>query len=820
MAKLSFYPYDITYKIIDETPVIHIIGKTSTGEKICLIDRSFEPYFYIVPENTKKIPEIQEKIEKLSVEKNNRTYKVTKTKVENKRYFCDDVEAVKVFVNMPKAVPEIKEIVKKWEFISSVNEYDILFTTRYLVDKKISPLTLCEVEAELIESKLKVPVFELKKITQETEKIFENPKIMSVDIETYSPKGEFSIDSAKNPILMIALHGKNLKKVITWKHFKTKQDYIEFVSGENDLLRRFKEIVEDYKPDFIVGYNSDGFDFPYIYDRALKYKVNIDIGIDSSGIKMSRRGEKKARILGIPHIDVYKFIKRTFATTMETDYFNLDAVAKELIGQGKTDADVGELSTFWDNNPENLEIFCEYNLQDAVITEKIAEKIYPNLIEIVKIVGKMPTDASRMSFSQLIDSYLIKQAPNFKELVPNKPDHKEISKRMLQSYKGAFVFEPKPGLYKNISIFDFRSLYPSIISSHNISPGTLNCSCCKDKEKVPTEQGNYWFCKKNKGFIPEIIEDIIVRRSRIKEIMKKEKNPNLFLVARSESLKLLANSFYGYLGFYGARWYSIESARSTTGYGRHYITGVIEKAKKQGFNPIYSDTDSIFLTFDENKKIEVTNFIENINKDLPGIMELEYEGFYPAGIFVSVKQGNYGAKKKYALLKENGEVKVKGFETVRRNWSDIARETQEKVLEIILKENNVNKALQYVYKVIKELENHEIKTSKLVINTQLTKPIESYESIGPHVAIAKQMEEKGISVSPGSIISYIICQGKGRIRDRAKLVAETSQEDYDSAYYINNQVVPAVESIFNILGHPIKEIVKEKGQSKLEGFFK
>ena len=224
----------------------------------------------------------------------------------------------------------------------------------------------------------------------------------------------------------------------------------------------------------------------YIKTRADKYKVLLDLGADCSELNIGRGKDKKSKVLGIPHIDIYKFIKRTFATTMETEFYNLNAVANELIGEGKTDADVSNLSHSWDNVPENLEKFCEYNLQDAIITEKIAEKLYPNLLELVKIVGRMPFDVSRMGFSRLIDSYLLKQAPNFNEIAPNKPGPKEISKRMINRYKGAFVFEPKPGLYKNISIFDFRSLYPSIISSHNISPGTLNCDCCREKEKAPT----------------------------------------------------------------------------------------------------------------------------------------------------------------------------------------------------------------------------------------------------------------------------------------------------------------------------------------------
>ena len=122
---------------------------------------------------------------------------------------------------------------------------------------------------------------------------------------------------------------------------------------------------------------------------------------------------------------------------------------------------------------------------------------------------------------------------------------------------------------------------------------------------------------------------------RIKEIIKEEHDEKFaFLDARQNSLKLLANSFYGYLGFFGARWYSIDCARSVTAWGRFYIHKVINKAQKEGFFVLYSDTDSVFLTLDGRAKNEAQNFAQSVNLELPGLMELEYEGYYPAGIFV------------------------------------------------------------------------------------------------------------------------------------------------------------------------------------------
>ncbi len=298
--------------------------------------------------------------------------------------------------------------------------------------------------------------------------------------------------------------------------------------------------------------------------------------------------------------------------------------------------------------------------------------------------------------------------------------------------------------------------------------------------------------------------------------MMAKKDP--MLVAREQSLKLLANSFYGYLGFFNARWYSIESARSVTAWGRYHIQRVIEKAKDEGFRVIYGDTDSVFLTLEGKKTDNAVKFVEKINRNLPGVMELEFEGYYPSGLFVSAKMGEAGAKKKYALLNNKGDIEIKGFETVRRNWSFVAKEVQKNVLKIILKENNPEKALKYVKKVINEMREHKVPLEKVVIHTQLQKEIGDYVAVGPHVAAAQIMKNKGIDVGPGTIIKFVVGKGKGRIKDKVKLPEDISQDDYDPEYYINNQILPSVDRIFDALGVDKKELTDKEGQKKLGSF--
>ncbi len=802
MPAIKFYPFEISYKVLRDRPVVHLFGKTQEGKHVCVLDESFEPYLWAIADN----PQFAlEKIASL------REIKPKRIEQHKKLFLGREVNAMKVFANLPEDIPVLRDSLGKLNL--KCLEADILFARRYLIDKDIIPGSLCHAEGSFIHEKSRVDVFRADKIYQSTDGFLDEMNMLSFDIETLNPLGK-AIIPEEHPILMVAFYSPAFAKVITWKKFNTNLEYVEFVEDEAALINRFKEIIDEQKPDALIGYNSDGFDFPYLRTRAEKYKIQLDIGRDFSSVKFARGSTAAAEIRGIIHLDIFKFIRNIVSRTMDFPSLGLNSVSKELLNEQKSDVDIENLYKFWEDGSDRLSDFCEYNLKDAELTYKLAEKLFPSVNEFVKIVGLQVSDVIRLSFSQLVEWYLLREGKNFNELAPNKPSNEEIRIRQRQTYSGAFVYEPKPGLYNDVVVFDFRSLYPSIISAHNISPDTLNCSCCTSENPAPGEK--FWFCKKRKGFIATVIEDLIMRRMRVKELSKGKKDK--IFAARQQALKTIANAMYGYLGFFGARWYSIECAKSITAYGRFHIQEVIRKAKNEAFNVLYSDTDSVFLALDGKTKSSAELFVESINAELPGLMELDYEGFYPAGIFVQTKSSGYGAKKKYALLSEDGSIKIKGFEAVRRNLSPIAKEVQENVIRIILKENNLDKAIGYVKDIVYGLRQKKIPTSKMIISTQLTKDISGYDSIGPHVAIAQRMKNKGRELSAGTIIQYVVTEGKGRIRDRAKLPDEIENNAYDADYYINNQVLPVVDKIFEVLGYNAQDL-DEKTQSKLSRFF-
>ena len=824
--ELRFFPLDFDYQLREGKPFIYLYGKLEDNTKICVI-QEHQPYFYAQFHKT-NYAQIERRLKELIVEGKDGPAKITSWEIVEKELLGKKEEFFKIYVNYPKAVPLISKELSDWGL--DCYERDIPFIHRYLRDKNILPFSLVEAKGKFIlDQKMRVPLFEAEEIKPFSNETPPKFKILALDIETYSPE-RIEINPEKNPILMIAFYGidekdKEFRKVLTWKKFRHKLDYLETVSDEVELLQRFRQIILDYQPDILTGYFSDGFDLPYLHLRAEKYKIKLDLGLDYSELETGSKSdfrEGKSRITGILHLDNLKFIRNIFGKNLKTESYSLDAVSEELLGHRKHQVKISELAHTWDHLPDKLEDYCEYNLHDAHLALQLCQKLLPDMIEFTKIIGIPTFDLIRMSFSKLVENYILKSAMEHNVLAPNRPGKNEIDLRMDQTYEGGFVYEPTPGLYSDLAVFDFRSLYPTIITAHNIGPESLNCSCCEleKRNNVPGET-NYWFCARKKSFLSKLLERLILIRVDLKRTLKEAKangEDTKMLESRSYAIKTLANSFYGYTGFFGARWYCLECAKATTAYARDYIKKTIEKAQQKGFEVVYADTDSCFLLLKDKHLDPALEFMNEVNFDLPGHMELEFEGYYPKGIFVAAKGSEKGAKKRYALISENGKIKITGFEIVRRNSSPLAKEVQMEVLKLILIDKK-EEALFYLKGKIKELLAGQIAKEKLVIKTQITRELSSYTSIGPHVAVALKMLERGINIFPGVVIEYIIAKGSGLIRERAKLPEEVKDGEYDSEYYLHHQVLPAISGIFAVLGYKEEDLYKDSSQTGLGQFF-
>ena len=819
--KTDFIPIDYDYFDFEGRNYAKVIGRNSQGKRVCIID-SCPVYFWAILKkgiSQKKINEAIEKTKKIRLDMKGRQTKVEAVELHEKNFLGEKVKALKIFATNYK---DLHDIADRLDFkeIEKRRGYDLGFVTHYIIEKKLVPPHHYEISGELlnnsqefngIDSAMDVDFcIKLESLRKIKDKEF-NPKVLAYDIET----DELKI--GKGEILMISLVTDNLKKVITWKTSsnpkKRKLDYVEYVNDEEELIEKFVDYVKKISPDLLIGYFSDGFDLPYIKARAEKHNIKIPLGLDGSQPKFARGINLTGKIKGIVHLDIFKFIRTAYSQYMQSETLSLNEVANEFLGERKKNFKIKHSSKIGDNDWEK---YYEYNLHDSVLVYRLFEKIWPDILEFSGIMQEPVFEVSRNGMSKNVESYILHNLEKFNEIPEKRPTYDEISERRhMGKYEGAFVLEPIPGLYMDISIFDFTSSYGSVIVSYNLSKSTFLKKPEKNSYSIKIGEEKIYFTKKP-GFFPEMLKEIIEKRKIFKQELKQ--NPDVIKKARSNAFKLLANAAYGYQGFFGARYYCREAAAATAAFAKKSIKDVIKKIEKADYKIIYSDTDSIAFLLQGRTEKQTLNFLKELNSKLPGIMELELEGFFKRGLWVTKRTGLVGAKKKYALIDKNKKVKIRGFETVRRDWCTLARKTQDRVIRQVLEDGNEKKALEYVKEIIKKIKQRKIDREDLIIKTQLKKPLLEYKAISPHVIAAKKMIDRKIPVSQGNLIEYYIAEAPHGskfklVRDGVKLPEEKGE--YDIKYYLEHQILPAVENIFQVFGIEIREITDKKKQDKL-----
>lgn len=782
------------------------------GEIITVIDPNFQDYFYVLSEKPERTAKA---IEKVEADRRGKKVNAKSTEIVKRKRLGEAREVVKVLVENPLDITPLRKEI--WDFpqVEDIFDYDIPPARKYLIDHNLVPMEAIEVEGETRGEKHEKELIMTKPPEPAEVEVDEKLKVMSFDIESYNPDGDPRPE--KDPIIMLSIaDNQGFEKVLTWRDFDSELDYVEVVENERGLLERFMQIIEERDFDVITGYNTDLFDFPYISDRAEKLNIDLELGRDDAEITSRRRRfETVTRVPGRPHIDIYAlvdFLSRIGAIRL-IDY-TLENVYEHMLDKTKPDFEAAEISGAWDEGKEEAIKLLEYSLSDSKATLELTEEIFPLVIELSKNVKQSIFDVSRMTPGQLVEWLLVFKAHQIDELVPARPVGSKYEKRQRTSYVGGYVKEPKKGLHEGLVVLDFRSLYPTIIVTHNIDPATINCDCCDSEEAVSVPNLDYKFCQKRRGFIPETLRGLIEERSDLKKKMKDLKESSREYKSinnRQWALKIIANSFYGMLGYPRARWYSKECAESVTSFGRYYIKRTIEMAEEEGFDVVYGDTDSLLCKMGDKDKQDVEEFLKRVNEDMPGIMELELEGYHKRGVFIS--------KKRYAMISEDNKMEIKGLEFVRRDWAALAKDTQKRVLKAILQEGSPEKAAEIVQEVTRNVRKGNVDLEDLIIHTQLKKPIEEYKSEGPHVAAARRLRKEGEEVEPGMTMTYIVEKSSGNISDRAIPVSQFGDRDYDSDYYINNQILPAVMRVMEVLGYTEEDLrYEETKQTKLGTF--
>ncbi len=416
-----------------------------------------------------------------------------------------------------------------------------------------------------------------------------------------------------------------------------------------------------------------------------------------------------------------------------------------------------------------------------------------------------------------IEHYILKEFNRRGYIIPNKPDQAEMKERekaQSGSLMGGFVVEPIKGLHSSVLLLDFTSMYPSIIRTFNICTTTLVKG--KVEETIKSPAGTEFVRKElQPGIIPVILENLMEKRMDAKRLLKDMRRPDKTLYAKQWALKIMANAFYGHIGYHRSKIYSLDVANSITAYGRQIIQKTKNDIEKRfGYTVVYGDTDSVMVKVPEDDLEKLAqagrDMSEYITKQLPGIMELEFDKIFKR--FLPLTKKRYVAWW-FAQAKGGWEegIEMKGVETVRRDWCGLVSDSMKDVVEILLKRGDVKEAVVYFRGVAERLMRGEIPIQKLVVTKSITKQPKSYAGMQPHVELVKKIQSRSPGEAPGvgDRIGYVIVKGIGLLSKRAEdpvFVMENGLH-IDSKYYIENQLLPPIERIFKAIGVKRSELL-------------
>ena len=642
---------------------------------------------------------------------------------------------------------------------------------------------------------------------------FTNPRLTPVD---YTPQlSTVSLDieteDFRGKLYSIAVQTEQHEQVFMVKDQpNAKQDSINITwcSSEKMALQAFFAWMKQHDPDVIIGWNVVAFDLDFLQWKCKELKLSFDLGRSnafeqSANILAPQQSGHMylARIPGRVVLDGISCLRGAF---WSFESFALDFVAEEMLGRKKliNDSGLGKLEEIQRQYREDPVALAEYNLEDCRLVTDIFKKadLFNFSIQRARMTG-LAIDRQGGS-SAAFDNLYLPQLHRKGYVAPDIGSHPN-----QQHSPGGYVMDSQPGLYDNVLVLDFKSLYPSIIRTFKIDPLGLISKSYKEDSIPGFLEAEF---SRTQHILPTIVSDLWVER----DSAKKENNQAL-----SYAIKIIMNSFYGVLGSFGCRFFNPQLASSITLRGHEIIQTSKELIEEQGYTVIYGDTDSVFVLLGENKDeascLKTGRELQNhLNKwwtqhlsetfAIESNLEIEFETHYQRFLMPTIRGAEKGSKKRYAGMIANKpssknakkyKMVFKGLESVRSDWTPLARDFQQELYELIFN-NKPYKAL--ILETYDALLRGEL-DHKLTYTKRLRRPLESYTSTQPpQVKAAKKMKD-AFSKNQSRKIQYVMTAfGAEPIENIS------SQPDYN--HYIDKQLAPVADSILHFLDTSFAQI--------------
>ncbi|MEM4035193.1 MAG: DNA-directed DNA polymerase I [Fervidicoccaceae archaeon] len=690
----------------------------------------------------------------------------------------------RVKVSDPLAVRELRG------YFAATWESDIKYHQNYIYDLGLVPGTRYEVREKLLVPKLdSIESLELDELMGEAGSLSKDvmrglasileseppmPTMVALDVEVFTPLEGRVPDpkTAPYPVISAALVDSDGRKIVLMlSHERLRglradelRDFeLLLFDSEAALLEALFAELSNYP--VVFTFNGDNFDLPYLLRRAER------LGFRPEEAPIRRAQDYYTFKTGI-HIDLYHVFDnkalKTYAfggTYRET---TLDAVARALLGVGKLETGevVSQLSA---------EELARYNLNDALLTLRLAMwrggLTWKLLVVLSRLAKTCVEDLSRSQISAWIRNMLYWEhrrrgylIPRREDLLREKGETKSKAAIKGKKYAGAIVLDPPVGVFFDVRVLDFASLYPSIIKLWNLSYETVNPSYeCRSVREVP--EVGHRVCLDREGIMSSIIGAL--RDLRVKVYKRRSKAEGLpedkrqwYSVVQS-SLKVFLNASYGVFGSESFALYTPPVAESVTAVGRYLVKRTLEKASRLGLLVIYGDTDSMFVWSPSEELLE--NFIEEIERESG--LDLEVDKVFKYVAFS-------GLKKNYLGLTRESEVIIKGLLGKKRNQPPFVKRAFEEVireLSLIERpedfERRKSEIVGRIKRVFDALRNREYTLNELAFNVIISKPLDEYDKNTPqHVKAAEMLRALGRRVGKGDIISYVKVRGREGVK--------------------------------------------------------
>ncbi|AWL13117.1 DNA-directed DNA polymerase [Saliniradius amylolyticus] len=621
-------------------------------------------------------------------------------------------------------------------------------------------------------------------------------KVLSLDVEC----------SAQGELYCIGLVGAQFSRVLMIGEPESTRQDIVWLDHEADLLQAFVSQIHQLDPDIITGWNVVNFDFRLLLKRARRYGIPLTLGRDNSEPEWREtQGDSELGFIGIAGRVVVDGIDALKTATYQFDSFSLESVARALLGKGKAVDNVQDrLSEIEHNFHHNKRQLAKYNRQDCQLVLDIMRKtrLLPFLALRSRLTG-LELDRSGGSVAAFTNLYLPK-LHRAGYVAPNLPADGGLAS------PGGYVMSSRPGLYDHVLVLDYKSLYPSIIRTFKIDPLGLVEGLKQPETAIPGFKGAAF--SREQHFLPAIIQRLWQQRDEAKKAGDQ---------ARSQAIKILMNSFYGVLGSGGCRFYDTRLASSITLRGHEIMQTTADWIREQGYEVIYGDTDSTFVWLnqavtDKEARQIGRRLAQEINQRwrsklaeelaLESDLEMEFETHFRRFLMPTIRGSEQGSKKRYAGLKvtPDGQTELvfKGLESVRSDWTELARQFQHELYRRVFEQQPVGDYIRTLVARVRAGECDE----QLVYRKRLRRKLDDYKrNIPPHVRAARLADR--LNQQQGKPRQY---QRKGWIRYFITVSGPEPLEYHSSAidyeHYIERQIRPVADAVLPFIGEDFERI--------------